>query len=186
MRFRHGAYDRRQQVDDLRRAIWTRTKTSVSIAADCRDHMGLASSGNGQTLIAKARSRCCLTQSQPKDERTARAAREKKTIRAMIIIYCVGHHRPDRAPCSECRQLLEYAEKRIDRCPLMEDKPTCANCSIHCYEASRREQIRSVMRYSGPKMIYHHPILSVCHLADGRKKKGKGFGQTTSREPPTP
>ncbi|MBU0684847.1 MAG: nitrous oxide-stimulated promoter family protein [Thermoplasmatota archaeon] len=115
-----------------------------------------------------------------------RTARETKTVRAMIRIYCVKHHRSDRARCNECQQLLDYAEKRIDRCPLTDDKPTCANCPIHCYEESRREQIRSVMRYSGPRMIYHHPILSVRHLADGRKKEGKGFAPATSREPPTP
>jgi hypothetical protein len=115
-----------------------------------------------------------------------RTAREKRTVRAMIRIYCVRRHHPDHAPCNECQQLLEYAERKIDRCPLIKDKPTCAKCSIHCYEKSKREQIKSVMRFSGPRMIYHHPILSVRHLADGHKKRGKGFEHAGSQEPPTP
>jgi len=34
-----------------------------------------------------------------------------------------------------------------------------------------REKIKSVMRYAGPRMIYHHPVLSAFHFADGFRKK---------------
>jgi hypothetical protein len=34
-----------------------------------------------------------------------------------------------------------------------------------------RENIRVVMRYSGPRMIYKHPIAAVWHMIDrGRKE----------------
>jgi hypothetical protein len=34
-----------------------------------------------------------------------------------------------------------------------------------------REKIRMVMRYSGPRMIYKHPIAAVWHLIDTRRKE---------------
>jgi hypothetical protein len=40
-----------------------------------------------------------------------------------------------------------------------------------------RERVKEVMRYSGPRMTYRHPLLAFFHLIDGRKKaparKGK-------------
>jgi hypothetical protein len=33
-----------------------------------------------------------------------------------------------------------------------------------------REQIRQVMRYAGPRMLLHNPILTIRHLLDGRIK----------------
>jgi hypothetical protein len=34
-----------------------------------------------------------------------------------------------------------------------------------------RERIRNVMRYSGPRMVYRHPVLALFHMVDGRRKK---------------
>lgn len=50
------------------------------------------------------------------------------------------------------------------------NKPTCAKCPVHCYNARRREQIRQVMRYAGPRMLIYHPRLAILHLIDGLKK----------------
>ena len=124
---------------------------------------------DGQMLIAQTHFTDCLMLSRSETAGTARAAREKKTLQAMMRIYCTGQHRPDHAPCVECRQLLAYAENRIERCPLIANKPTCAKCNIHCFDKSHRGQIRMVMRYSGPRMIYHHPILTIRHAIDGRR-----------------
>ncbi|HEX9907478.1 MAG TPA: nitrous oxide-stimulated promoter family protein [Thermoplasmata archaeon] len=101
----------------------------------------------------------------------ARAAREKKTVSVMIGIFCRGNHRPKGTMCSECSDLLTYANNRVDKCPLIRDKPTCAKCPVHCYESTMRERIRAVMRYSGPRMLYRHPILSIRHKMDGSKGK---------------
>mgnify|MGYP001067196325 CR=1 FL=1 len=96
-------------------------------------------------------------------------AREKRTIRAMVEIFCRGHHAPrERGPsgedlCPECRELLDYAWRRLDRCPFAPRKPTCARCPIHCYKPGMRERIRAVMRYAGPRMLLRHPILAVLH-----------------------
>ena len=100
----------------------------------------------------------------------ARAAREKKTLAAMVNLYCRRNHVGNVHVCEDCRGIIAYACARIDSCPFIEDKPTCLNCKVHCYDGSMRERTRSVMRYSGPRMIYRHPVLAVRHLIDGRKK----------------
>lgn len=111
-----------------------------------------------------------------------RKKRDIKTIKAMIRIYCHGQHRTGARPCPECERLLRYAIKRINQCPLKELKTTCAKCSVHCYAPDTREKIKNVMRYSGPRMMYQHPILSLIHLLDGLKPKLKGTRFIKHRE----
>ena len=53
------------------------------------------------------------------------------------------------------------------------EKPTCANCPVHCYQRVRREQVKVVMRYAGPRMLWQHPILSLVHWLDGFRKAPK-------------
>lgn len=95
-----------------------------------------------------------------------RIAREKKTIAAMINIYCGSHHDDRTVPCAECSKLLDYAYCRLDRCPFGEEKNTCNECPVHCYRRDRREQIREVMRFAGPRMLLRHPILALFHWYD--------------------
>ncbi len=83
----------------------------------------------------------------------------------MIHIYCRDQHEGDL--CPDCQALMSYVNLRLDRCRFGEDKPTCARCPVHCYQRDRREQIKAVMRYAGPRMLWEHPWLSVCHLLDG-------------------
>jgi len=97
-----------------------------------------------------------------------RLARERRTVAAMIRIYCRAHHGAGQL-CAECSELLEYALSRLDRCPFAPDKPTCAKCPIHCYKPAMRQQIRAVMRFAGPRMIYRHPYLALRHFLDGRR-----------------
>jgi Nitrous oxide-stimulated promoter len=100
----------------------------------------------------------------------ARVAREKRTMEAMVRLYCRGRHGRGRGPlCAECRELLDYAVCRLDRCPFGEDKTTCVDCPIHCYKPTMRERVRDVMKYAGPRMFLWHPVLAVFHLFDGRK-----------------
>lgn len=105
------------------------------------------------------------------DLASARLAREWKTMSAMVQIYCRDHHRHSSdGLCAECRQFLEYAGVRLERCRFGGVKPTCAKCPVHCYQRERREQARVVMRYAGPRMIWRHPVLSVRHWLDGCRK----------------
>ena len=93
-----------------------------------------------------------------------RATRETKTVEKMIRIYCKAHHQ--KAICSECQKLLDYSLKRIERCPQVGEKPICSDCTINCYQETIRKKIREVMRFSGPKMIFHHPYYALMHVFD--------------------
>ena len=100
--------------------------------------------------------------------------RQRRTLEAMIRIYCRGNHgrRPDL--CDECRRLGEYALTRLDRCPYGRNKPACSWCPTHCYQPDMRERIREVMRYSGPRMLTRHPILALLHMLDLKKSPPSG------------
>ena len=99
-----------------------------------------------------------------------RLAREWRTIAAMIACYCRDHHTTHDALCPECLGLLDYATIRLERCRFGPEKPVCAKCPVHCYRPARREQVRAVMRYAGPRMLWQHPILSLRHWLDGFRK----------------
>ena len=104
------------------------------------------------------------------DKRFIRRAREVKIIEAMVRMYCRGHDHANRAPlCADCAELLDYATRRLERCVFGDAKPTCTNCTVHCYSAQQRERIRLVMKWSGPRMTLRHPILALYHLFDGRR-----------------
>lgn len=96
-------------------------------------------------------------------------ARELKTVQAMIRIYCQAHHHSTNELCEQCRTLSDYAERRLAHCPFQEDKTTCGKCTVHCYKPNMRAQIVEVMRFSGPRMIFHHPFLACAHLLDERR-----------------
>jgi predicted amidophosphoribosyltransferase len=105
---------------------------------------------------------------------------ELKTIHKMLSIYCHDMHGSTRGKlCPTCRQLLEYAGQRLDKCPYGENKPVCAKCPIHCYKAEQREAIRQVMRYSGPRMLWRSPVLTVRYMY--RKKFKNPPGKKTEK-----
>ena len=99
-----------------------------------------------------------------------RIERERKTVVAMIRLYCHDNHGGEDELCPECSELWDYALARLDRCPFRDNKPTCAKCPVHCYKPELRERIRAVMRYAGPRMLRRHPVLAVLHLVDGVRK----------------
>ena len=98
-----------------------------------------------------------------------RVRREARTIAAMVRIYCHDQHRTAEGLCGECSELVAYASRRLEKCRFGADKPTCVNCPVHCYKPEMRERVRVVMRYSGPRMIKHHPVLAAAHLLDNKK-----------------
>lgn len=105
--------------------------------------------------------------------RKPRIEREKKTIEVMVRMYCDSHHGEQSYLCDDCRKLLDYAGKRLNQCPFNNDKPTCANCTVHCYKQDMRQRVREVMRYSGPRMTYRHPVIAFRHMID-RHHRPKG------------
>ena len=98
-------------------------------------------------------------------EVTEKRLLELKTVRRMIEIYCHGHHgTKGRELCEDCEDLVKYAETRVEQCPHMEEKTFCSMCKTHCYAPTYREKIRQVMRYSGPRMLWRNPIMTIRHL----------------------
>ena len=71
------------------------------------------------------------------------------------------------------QELIDYARMRTRKCPFMETKTFCSNCRVHCYDRVHREQIRSVMRYSGKRMLFHHPLLAISHLLSTTREKNR-------------
>lgn len=91
--------------------------------------------------------------------------KEQIVVEKMIALYCKKNHTSVKGClCDECRDLLEYAKFRSQKCPFMEQKTFCSNCKVHCYKPEMREKIRQVMRFSGPRMILYHPILAIWHV----------------------
>lgn len=106
---------------------------------------------------------------------------EFNTMCAMAEIYCHKHHQirlqktPDHqcsaipSLCPDCVEILEYAEKRLDRCPYGQHKPTCNKCPVHCYKPHMKQKVREIMIYSGPRMLIPHPIMAIKHLLAEQK-----------------
>ena len=100
----------------------------------------------------------------------SKRAREKETVSLMIAIYCRKKH-GGKTLCPDCAALDSYARQRSDKCPFMETKTFCSNCKVHCYKPDMREKIREVMRFSGPRMIFHHPVMAIRHVIESKKEK---------------
>lgn len=113
-----------------------------------------------------------------------------KTLADLAGIYCRGHHR-DRARvplrsgaallgvygikhpllCDECAEHQRYGEQRRAYCP-KDEKPFCSNCDIHCYKPDEAEWQRQMMRYSGPRSMFHgHAIDGLRHLVERRRAR---------------
>jgi len=129
-----------------------------------------------------------------------RAAADARLLGAFTGIYCRGNHRDVvRAPlvsdgvevgvygrktpvvCDECAELLRYAEQRRAFCP-KDPKPFCSTCDTHCYRPAMREHMRDVMRYAGPRSMFHgYAIQGVRHLLESRAAR-KAAGATRASD----
>ena len=101
--------------------------------------------------------------------------KEQQVVEEMVRLYCRKHHseydRSSGQMCPACQELSDYAKLRSQKCPFMEQKTFCANCKVHCYKPEKREQIRQVMRFSGPRMLLYHPMLAIWHLVCSMREK---------------
>lgn len=111
-----------------------------------------------------------------------------RTVTGLCSIYCAGnHHDHERTPlvsdasalgvygrrvprlCDECAGHIRYAEKRRAYCP-KDPKPFCAHCDTHCYKADESEWQRQMMRYAGPRSMWHgYAIPGIKHALEARK-----------------
>lgn len=97
--------------------------------------------------------------------------REKEMVSRMIALYCRRNHHTKGTLCPDCAALRAYACQRSDCCPFMETKTFCSNCRVHCYKPEMREKIRTVMRFSGPRMIFYHPAAAIRHVVETKREK---------------
>ena len=90
---------------------------------------------------------------------------DKYIVRRMIELYCRRHLKikTEELP-SEYQHLIDYTARRLDHCHFGEKKVACKNCPIHCYAPEEREEIRRIMRWSGPRMILYSPKDVLLHL----------------------
>lgn len=84
--------------------------------------------------------------------------KEKEIVSLMIHLYCQKHKDINEF------ELKDYALMKIERCPMMATKTFCSQCSIHCYQKEKQKQIKKVMRYSGKRMLFYHPLLTMKHF----------------------
>lgn len=103
----------------------------------------------------------------------AKRDREKRMVSEMIALYCKSRHGSRNGLCPECTALEAYARLRADKCPFMETKTFCSNCKVHCYRPEMRQKIREVMRFAGPRMLFHHPVMAVRHLIESKKEQAR-------------
>ena len=88
---------------------------------------------------------------------------EKRTVRHMIELWCRKNH-GGKDLCGDCRELLEYSLARLEHCKFGNAKTKCHKCPVHCYRPDMREKIRTVMRFSGPRMLLYHPLEALRYL----------------------
>lgn len=92
-----------------------------------------------------------------------RISEEKHVVGLMIRMYC-RHKEHNRELCEKCSEVLNYAVRRLETCKFGNRKPTCKKCPVHCYRKDMREDIRTIMRWSGPRMMLYHPLVAIRHL----------------------
>ncbi|MFP9228438.1 hypothetical protein A0E43_07695 [Pectobacterium cacticida] len=101
----------------------------------------------------------------------------------MIELY--EKHHPKSDSDAHFHDLFNYAINRLERCHFGEDKPACKHCPIHCYQPARREAIKAIMRWSGPRMLLHHPILAIRHLIDDHRPIPDYPKKTAAKQTPS-
>lgn len=107
-------------------------------------------------------------------ETAKKQAKEQAIVDWMIGAYCRGRHgTPKGQPCPRCLALAAYARQRTQNCPRMESKTFCSACPSHCYSPARREEIRQVMRYAGPRMLLYRPLTALRHAVQTLKQRNK-------------
>ena len=100
----------------------------------------------------------------------SRVEKEKAMIVKMIEIYYKNkaHGTPE-----EREELKAYALKRLDNCRHGDDKSFCSHCTTQCYSPKYKAKIKEVMRYSGPRIIFYHPLMAINHVLADRIRSFK-------------
>ncbi|MCI6671444.1 MAG: nitrous oxide-stimulated promoter family protein [Prevotella sp.] len=93
----------------------------------------------------------------------SRIEKEKIIVKEMIALYA-KHKEGKKIIDGHYKELADYCEKRLDKCYWGEKKPACKACTIHCYGKAKREEIKKVMRWAGPRMLLYRPWFTIKHF----------------------
>lgn len=95
---------------------------------------------------------------------------DRDTLLGLFKIYC-AHEHADKAEgiendslCPSCRVSLDYSLERTLTCKLKGSGQLCSSCPVHCFEPDQRENIRKIMRFSGPRLIWKSPLLAIRYV----------------------
>lgn len=66
--------------------------------------------------------------------------------------------------------LNAYADKRLTSARLLRNKPACKQCPVPCYQPAKREEMKQIMRWAGPRMLWRHPI----HYSPSARRRAPG------------
>lgn len=87
-----------------------------------------------------------------------RIEKDKRMLLWMVHLYCDYNHSKDGKLCEGCSRLIHYSYQRISKCSYGEKKTSCRRCKTPCYNPFMKRKIKAVMRFSGPRVLFHHPF----------------------------
>ncbi len=159
-------------VSPLANAAYTASKGGgrffIRLGAECANAMLKLMDKKYHYLMSHLTADVTYKVSTRPNRENPRMARERRTFDVMLKMYCRDRHQSVKGLCASCAALQAYARERLAECPFQEDKSSCLKCPVHCYAPEMRARVREVMRYAGPRMIWHHPWLALMHLIEKR------------------
>lgn len=90
---------------------------------------------------------------RPVDERIAD---RKSYIDHAVRFYCTKKHGGDL--CNGCRELLDYAMKRIEDCPNNVTGIRCNGCPRRCYNSDMADRMGDVLSYTMLHMLLQRDL----------------------------
>lgn len=102
--------------------------------------------------------------------RMNRLQREALIVKTMIEFHCGRIHK-ETSVCQNCAELVTYTSHKLEHCKFGLKKPVCKTCPVHCYSPDKKQKIRDVMRWAGPRMIYRYPVYAIVHIFDNHLNK---------------
>ncbi|NLI72500.1 MAG: nitrous oxide-stimulated promoter family protein [Bacteroidales bacterium] len=135
-----------------------------------------------------------------KKEEKAKKKFEKQIFFLMAAMYCQDHHaaESEKVPiaklefpeeiqdwiskekrithyrlCANCYELIDKAFQHTERCPHSTYKTFCHECPTMCYRKEDQEKMLPIMRYSGKKIMWKHPMYTWRFIKNLLKNKNK-------------
>ena len=105
------------------------------------------------------------------DKIQGKREREKRTVALMIRLYCRKKHGTKKIFVPNAKHFRSMRCSAVINAPLWKPRPFALTAV--CIVTSRKcvKKIREVMRFSGPRMILHHPVMAVRHVIESKKEK---------------